>query len=112
MTDREKLRLRMKAEIFKAIGQPIRIGIIEILRERELPVGQIAYQVGTDASTVSKHLSLLRKLGIVVDRKEGGKIFYQTTVHQLVDYLKCFDGTVLKRLGVQPAAARELRATL
>jgi ArsR family transcriptional regulator len=111
MTDREKLRLRMKAEIFKAIGQPIRIGIIEILHERELPVGQIAYQVGTDASTVSKHLSLLRKLGIVVDRKEGGKIFYQTTVHQLVDYLKCFDGTVLKRLGVQPAAARELRAT-
>jgi ArsR family transcriptional regulator len=111
MTDREKLRLRMKAEIFKAIGQPIRLKIIEILHEHELPVGQIAYQVGTDASTVSKHLSLLRKLGIVVDRKEGGKIFYQTTVHQLVDYLKCFDGTVLKRLGVQPAAARELRAT-
>ena len=112
MTDREKQRLRMKAEIFKAIGQPIRLKIVEILHEHELPGGRIAYQVGADASTVSKHLSLLRKLGIVVDRKEGGKIFYQTTVHQLVDYLKCFDGTVLKRLGVQPAAARELRATL
>lgn len=110
MTDREKLRLRMKAEIFKAIGQPIRIGIIEILHEHELPVGQIAYQVGADASTVSKHLSLLRKLGIVVDRKEGGKIFYKTTVHQLEHFLMCVDGTVLKRLGAQQAAARELRA--
>ncbi|MCX5863359.1 MAG: metalloregulator ArsR/SmtB family transcription factor [Deltaproteobacteria bacterium] len=100
----------MKAEIFKAIGQPIRLKIIEILHERELPVGQIAYQVGTDASTVSKHLSLLRKLGIVVDRKEGGKIFYKTTVHQLEHFFMCVDGAVLKRLGAQQAAARELRA--
>lgn len=110
MNDNEIQRLQMKAEIFKAIGQPIRLKIVEILRGRELPVGQIAYRVGTDVSTISKHLSLLRKLGMVIDRKEGINIFYKTTVHQLEDFLRCVDGAVLKRLGARQTAARELRA--
>ena len=69
MTTRERLRLTMKAEIFKAIGQPMRLAIMEILHENEMQAGRIAAQLGTDAPNVSRHLALLRKQGLVVDRK-------------------------------------------
>ena len=84
MTPRERLRLTMKAEIFKAIGQPMRLAIMEILHENEMQAGRIAAQLGTDAPNVSRHLALLRKRGLVVDRKQGSNIFYRGTIPQLM----------------------------
>jgi hypothetical protein len=49
-------RLKLKAEVFKAIGQPIRLQIIEMLHCNEMQVGRIAAQQGTEVSNVSKRL--------------------------------------------------------
>ncbi len=97
MTPEEKLRLTMKADIFKALGQPTRLRIVEILYENEMPVGRIAARLGPDAPTVSKHLALLRKQGLVVDRKQGSQIFYSGTIPQLIRFIRCVGRVVRKR---------------
>jgi DNA-binding transcriptional ArsR family regulator len=98
MTPREKLRLTMKAEIFKAIGQPTRLAIMEILHENEMQTGRIAAQLGTDAPNVSRHLALLRKQGLVVDRKQGPNIFYRGTIPHLMRFIRCVEKAVQQRL--------------
>ena len=98
MLQRDKEKLQMKADVFKAIGQPVRLGILELLRLGEMPVGLIASQLGADVCAVSKHLSLLRKQGIVADRKEGAKILYKITLPNSFDLFGCVDGVVRQRL--------------
>jgi len=98
MLPRDKEKLQMKADVFKAIGHPARLGILELLRLGEMPVGLIASKLGADVGGVSKHLSLLRKQGIVADRKEGLKIFYKITLPNSFDLFGCVDSVVRQRL--------------
>ncbi len=91
----------MKAEIFKAIGQPTRLRILELLHVGEMQAGQIAAQVGAEAPTVSKHLTLLRKQGLIAERKEGSKVFYQGTIPHLIGFMWCVENAVRRRLDAQ-----------
>lgn len=101
MTELEKERLRMKADVFKAIGNPVRLAIIELLHNGELCVCDIVDHVGTDTSNVSKHLSILKKQGIVADRREGLKIFYRLTMPCTVDFAQCVAGVLFDRFDQQ-----------
>lgn len=101
MTTRERLRLTMKAEIFKAIGQPMRLAIVEVLHTQEMQVGRIAAHLGTDAPNVSRCLALLRKQGLVVDRKEGSHTFYRGTIPHLIRFIRCVETAVQHRLDAQ-----------
>lgn len=101
MTPREQERLRMKADVFKALGNPVRLGIVELLETGELCVCEIVDHVGTDASNVSKHLSILKKQGMVVDRREGLKIFYRLTMPCVLDFSRCVEGVLFNRFEEQ-----------
>ncbi|MBI4964065.1 MAG: winged helix-turn-helix transcriptional regulator [Desulfomonile tiedjei] len=98
MTPRDKERLRLKAEVFKALGHPIRLGIVEFLHQGEVCVCEIVERVGTEMSNVSKHLGILKKAGIVADRRDGLKIMYSLTMPCAVDFAHCVEGVVIKRL--------------
>jgi len=98
MTPRNKERLRLKAEVFKAMGHPIRLGIVEFLQNGEMCVCEIVEHVGTEISNVSKHLGVLKKAGIVADRREGLRIMYSLTMPCAVDFARCVEGVVIKRL--------------
>jgi ArsR family transcriptional regulator len=91
-------RLRLKAEVFKAMGHPLRLGIIEFLRDEEKCVCEIVEHVGTEFSNVSKHLSVLKKAGLVTDRRDGLKIMYSLTMPCALDFAQCVEGVVIKRL--------------
>jgi DNA-binding transcriptional ArsR family regulator len=65
-----------KAEFFKALSNPARIKIIELLRVGELNVTELQEQLGIDASSVSQHLSVLRHKNIVDSRKAGTTVYY------------------------------------
>lgn len=99
----EKERLRLKAEVFKAMGHPIRLGIIEFLKNGEMCVCDIVEHVGTEISNVSKHLSILKKAGILSDRRDGLKIMYSLTMPCAVDFARCVEGVVIRRLEDQRA---------
>lgn len=91
MQKEELEKLRLKADVFKAMGHPIRLGIIELLSKGELCVCEIVEYVGTDISNVSRHLSILKRNGIVRDRKVGLKVFYELAMPCAIDFTRCVE---------------------
>lgn len=68
--------LRDSVDGLKALGHPARLRILALLRGGELCVCQVTEVLGLAPSTVSEHLSLLRRSGFVEERKEGKWVFY------------------------------------
>jgi DNA-binding transcriptional ArsR family regulator len=66
-----------QAELCKLFGNVSRILILWSLSDRELPVGEIADEVGTSLQNISQHLSLLKEHGIVCARRDGQTIYYR-----------------------------------
>ena len=64
------------AEFFKALGHPLRIRILEALRQGEVGVTELSERLKVEQSTLSQQLAVLRKSNIVVGRKEGQSVFY------------------------------------
>lgn len=77
----ERKRLyEARARVMKALAQPIRMEIADVLSEGELCVDDLAGKVGAGRSNVSRHLSVLAGAGIVDGRKDGLKVFYRLKV--------------------------------
>ena len=64
------------SELLKSLGNPHRLMILCQLIEGERPVGELAASIGVRDSTVSQHLALLRKDGLVQARREAQTIRY------------------------------------
>ncbi len=65
-----------KAEFFKALAHPLRISILDALREGELTVNQISKLFDVEIANASQQLAVLRNRGIVTARKDGSNVFY------------------------------------
>jgi DNA-binding transcriptional ArsR family regulator len=66
-----------QAALCRMIGNSRRMLILWQLSKEELSVNEIATRVGSTLQNVSQHLSLLKKAGIVVARRQGQAIYYQ-----------------------------------
>jgi DNA-binding transcriptional ArsR family regulator len=64
------------AQHFRIIGEPMRIKLLDELREDEMTVGELVDQLGATQQNVSKHLTVLHQAGIVSRRKEGTFVRY------------------------------------
>ena len=82
---------KQRAQVFKALGHPSRLAMVEALIEGEKCVCELQELVGSDMSTVSKHLSVLRNAGLVDDRKEGLKIYYSLRLPCIAGFFGCVD---------------------
>ncbi len=80
-----------RANIIKAIAHPSRLFIIEELKKHERCVNDLTEMIGSDASTVSKHLSVLKNAGLVYDEKRGTSIFYHLRVPCILDFIGCVE---------------------
>src|SRR5215831_16194440 len=78
---------QVKAEFFKALGHPARIRVLELLSEREHAVSEMLPQVGIEPAHLSQQLSVLRRLNLVVTRKEGTTVFYSLVSPQVAELL-------------------------
>ena len=96
MTDNELAKFSARADIVKALAHPTRLFIVDQLTQSEKCVCDLTRMIGVDMSTVSKHLSILRKAGIVQIDKRGTQIFYQLKVPCLEGFFLCIE-TVLKQ---------------
>lgn len=83
--------VRRRAAVLKAMGHPSRIRILEVLSKGETCVCDIAPAVGSDMSTVSRHLSVLRNAGIIADDKRGLNVFYRLVTTCVLDFFNCID---------------------
>jgi arsenate reductase/ArsR family transcriptional regulator len=68
--------LRNTVDSLKALGHPIRLRILSLLRGGELCVCQITAVLELAPSTISEHLGLLRRSGFLAERKQGKWVFY------------------------------------
>ncbi|MFH0977147.1 MAG: metalloregulator ArsR/SmtB family transcription factor [Spirochaetota bacterium] len=84
-----------RANIIKAIGHPTRLFIIEELYKAEHCVNELTKMIGSDVSTVSKHLSVLKSSGLVTDEKRGTSIYYKLRTRCIIDFIDCIE-TVIK----------------
>ncbi|GIV87248.1 MAG: transcriptional regulator [Chloroflexus sp.] len=66
-----------QARLFKALMHPVRIQILDILREGEACVCHIEAVLGLRQAYVSQQLAVLRKAGLIRDRREGPNIYYR-----------------------------------
>jgi DNA-binding transcriptional ArsR family regulator len=66
-----------KAELFKALGHPLRLRLLEVLAEGERTVSELQAALGVDGSAVSQHLMLLRARDVVEARRAGANVYYR-----------------------------------
>ena len=85
---------KQKAIIIKAMAHPSRLIIIDALAEGEKCVCELQRLVGSDMSTVSKHLTVMKSAGLVTDRKEGLKVFYRLRVPCVLRFFDCIDAVL------------------
>jgi ArsR family transcriptional regulator len=64
------------ADLFKALSEPTRLRLLLEMRERELAVSELASLSGTSLANVSKHLSHMKRIGLVARRKSGNRVLY------------------------------------
>ena len=96
--DRYKKYISEQAKIFKALGHPSRLLMVDALRDGEKCVCDLQALVGDDMSTVSKHLSVLREAGVVFTEKRGTNIYYRLALCCLDTFLSCTGEIVEKRV--------------
>jgi len=68
-----------KAEMFRALGHPTRIRVLEVLVDGEQSVGALADALNLDLPALSQQLAVLRNAHIVTTRREGSMVFYRVT---------------------------------
>jgi ArsR family transcriptional regulator len=89
MAQKKKDIFRQQARVLKALANESRLKIIDRLSRGECSVGELADLVGSDRSTISKHLALLRAHGIVLDRREGSVVYYTLRTPCVVNFFSC-----------------------
>ncbi len=76
-----------KAELFKALGHPMRLRILELLMSGEKTVSELQAELEIEASSVSQQLSLMRARQLVDARKNGTNVFYTVRDPLIFDLL-------------------------
>ena len=66
-----------KAQLFRVLGHPVRIRILELLSEGERTVGDLQVALELDSSGTSQHLSALRQQGVLESRRAGTSVYYR-----------------------------------
>ena len=85
----EQLLFEKQAEIAKAIAHPLRIAIVNFLKDGEQCVCDIAEHIGSERSNVSRHLSVMVNAGLLEYRKEGLKVIYRLKCACIIDFFSC-----------------------
>lgn len=78
---------QFKAEFFKALAHPLRIKILEVLTQGDFSVNEIQTALGSEGSTVSQQLMVLRNKNIVVGTKDGNRVIYSLRDPLIIDLL-------------------------
>ncbi|GAA1382575.1 ArsR/SmtB family transcription factor [Catellatospora chokoriensis] len=100
-----------KAEFFKALAHPARIRVLELLSEREHSVGEMLPEVGLEAAHLSQQLAVLRKMNLVVTRKEGSTVYYSLVSPHVAELLTVARKILTEVLASQVELLDDLRAT-
>lgn len=98
----------VKATLFRVLGHPARVRILELLRDGERSVGTLQAELGLDSGGTSQHLSALRRIGLVESRRDGTSVYYRVDDERVFDLLAAGRDIVGRQLSKQQAMLLEL----
>ena len=84
----------IRSRIIKSMSHPVRLMIIEALKEGESSFSKINEMFESDKSTVSKHLLVLKEAGIVSSKKSGADMIYKLEVPCITDFFGCVTAVI------------------
>jgi ArsR family transcriptional regulator len=105
---KKRLLFQKQAQVAQAIGHPLRLEIIDFLKDGEQCVCDIAEHIGAERSNVSRHLSVMVNAGVLEYHKKGLKVIYKLKCTCILDFFGCITG-VLKQ---QARESKKLLAEL
>ena len=98
----------VKASLFRVLGHPARVRILELLRDGERSVGALQAELGLDSSGTSQHLAALRRIGLVHARREGTSVYYRVDDERVFYLLTAGRDIIGRRLAEQQSLLEEL----
>jgi ArsR family transcriptional regulator len=99
----------VKANLFRVLGHPARVRILEVLRdEGERSVGALQAELGLDSGGTSQHLAALRRIGLVESRREGTSVIYRVADDDVFRLLEVGRGIIARQLSEQRSLLQEL----
>lgn len=90
--------MEARAGVMKALAHPSRLFIVDELARGERCVCELTAMIGDDVSTVSKHLAVLKRAGVVLDERRGQQVFYRLRVPCILNFFGCVEA-VLDEVG-------------
>ena len=100
----------VKANLFRVLGHPARVRILEVLRDGDQSVGALQAELSLDSSGTSQHLAALRRIGLVQSRREGTSVYYRVDDERVFDLLNAGRDIISRQLAEQQSILRELKA--
>lgn len=91
MDSKARERYEARSRIIKALAHPTRLFMVDELSRGERCVCELRDMIDADISTVSKHLAVLKRAGIVEDDKRGLQVFYRLRVPCILNFFKCVE---------------------
>lgn len=98
----------VKANLFRVLGHPARVLILELLREGERSVGALQAELDLDSGGTSQHLAALRRIGLVESRREGTSVYYRVADERVFDLLEAGRAIISRQLAEQQAILQDL----
>ncbi len=98
----------VKASLFRVLGHPARVRILELLRDGERSVGALQAELGLDSGGTSQHLGALRRIGLLDARREGTSVYYRVADDRVFDLLAVGRAIISRRLAQQQSILQDL----
>jgi ArsR family transcriptional regulator len=94
----DEMAFKIKADFLKGLAHPTRLQIIEYLKNGEASVGRLEQDLGVKQSNLSRHLAILRGLGILEARQEKTSVYYAVHDHDIFKLLRPITELLRKKL--------------
>jgi DNA-binding transcriptional ArsR family regulator len=107
MDSKTEAKYKARAKIIKAMAHPTRLFIVDQLSRSEKCVCELRDMIGADISTISKHLSVLKNAGIVIDEKRGSQVFYNLRVPCVLNFFSCVESVIQTNIDEQVQLTRK-----
>ncbi len=104
----EERILEMKAEVLKALAQPTRLKILELLRSGERCICEIVPAINGEQSNISRHISLMQRSHLVTTRKDGVKVMVRVRDPKIFEILDSVSTVIKKQVNEQSRLVRAL----
>jgi ArsR family transcriptional regulator len=86
-----RLSAKDRSVIVKAMAHPTRLLVMDVLTQGEKCVNELTNLAGCDVTTLSKHLALMKRAGLLQCEKRGVNVFYQIACPCFLEFFRCID---------------------